>query len=360
MTQFLQASFDGIALGSQYALIVLGFVVIYRATGIINFAQGGALLLGAYMTYNVANTWGWNFYLAILVSAVVVAVFSVLLQRAMLQRVFREVAGVCVGLIVWASVVYNGGSHPVGVLVGLVVGLVVWQVVGLLERRFGSSGPSELPLFGAIMVTIGVLFVVKQVIASIWGFGELSVEDPWEISTWKVGDLIIQHARVATIVLALIGLGLFFLIDRYTRIGVAMRATHFDHEAAIAQGIPTKWVFATAFGLAGVVAAFAGTAAASGTDLITPNLDLIVFLAFPAMILGGFDSPGGAVTGGLLLGWFQNIVKTYVATPPSWFPTDDLTWLGAGFDRVAIFILMILILMVRPYGLFGTEEVRRV
>ena len=360
MTQFLQASFDGLALGSQYALIVLGFVVIYRASGIINFAQGGALILGAYMTYNVSNTWGWNFYLAIVVSCVVVATLSILLQRVMVQRVFREVTGVLVGLLVWASVVYNGASHPFGVLVGIAVGVGAWRLAARIEARVGARGPSELPVFAAIMVTIGVLFVVKQVVAAIWGFGELSVNDPWELSTSKVGDVILGHAKIATIVMALVGLGLFFLIDRYTRIGIAMRATHFDHEAAIAQGISTKLVFATAFGLAGVVAALAGTSAAAGSDLINPNMDLIVFLAFPAMILGGFDSPGGAVAGGVSVGLFQNLVKTYVANPPSWFPVDDLDWLGAGFDRVAIFVMMIVVLMVRPYGFFGTEEVRRV
>ncbi|GJM38191.1 MAG: branched-chain amino acid ABC transporter permease [Acidimicrobiales bacterium] len=360
MTQFLQACFDGLALGSQYALIVMGFVVIYRATGIINFAQGGALILGAYMTYNVSNTWGWNFYLAIVVSAVVVAIFSILLQRAMLQRIFRETIGVIGGLLLWAASVYNGASHAVGVVVGVVAGLVIWQLAARIEARVGARGPSELPLFGAIMVTIGVLFVVRQIVATIWGFGELNVEDPWELDTTMVGDVILQNAKIATIVLAALGLGLFFIIDRYTRIGIAMRATHFDHEAAIAQGISTKLVFATAFGLAGVVAALAGTSAASGANLITPQIDTIVFLAFPAMILGGFDSPGGAVAGGMLVGIFQNLVKTYVAQPPGWFPTDDLTWLGAGFERVAIFVVMILVLLVRPYGLFGTEEVRRV
>lgn len=360
MTQFLQACFDGLALGSQYALIVLGFVVIYRATGIINFAQGGALILGAYMTYNVSNTWNWNFYVAIVISAAVVGGFSILLQRVMLQRVFRETLGVVGGLLMWAAMVYNGSSHPVGVAVGIGSGLVIWQLTARVEARVGARGPSELPLFGAIMVTIGVLFVIRQIVASIWGFGELNVEDPWELDTSTVGDVILQHAKIATIVLAAVGLGLFFLIDRYTRIGIAMRATHFDHEAAIAQGISTKLVFATAFGLAGVVAALAGTSAASGAALITPQIDTIVFLAFPAMILGGFDSPGGAVAGGMLVGIFQNLVKTYVARPPDWFPADDLTWLGAGFERVAIFVVMILVLLVRPYGLFGTQEVRRV
>ena len=139
-----------------------------------------------------------------------------------------------------------------------------------------------------------------------------------------------------------------------------MRATHFDHEAAIAQGIPPKVVFATAFAIAGAVAALAGTADSVGSGLLTPNSDAIVFVAFPAMILGGFDSPLGAVVGGLLVGWFQKVVARFVALSPDWFPFDDLTeTLGVGFEVVAVFIVMIIVLMVRPYGLFGTPEVRR-
>ncbi len=360
MTTFLQATFDGVATGSLYALIVLGFVVIYRATGIINFAQGGALLLGGYITYNVSTSWGWNYFLAIAFSVVVCAGFSVLLQRAMLQRVFREVVGIFVGLLGWATLFYNGTTHPVGLAGGAVIGVLAYWAVARIEARIGDRGPSELPLFGAIMVTIGVLFIVRQVVASIWGFAELSVDDPWELSRTVVGDVVLQHSKLAAIAMAAVALGVFFVVDRYSRIGIAMRATHFDHEAAIAQGISTKIVFATAFAIAGGVAALAGSAATGGPELITPNLDFVVFFAFPAMILGGLDSPGGAVAGGLLVGWIQNLVKTYVATTPEWFPIDDLDWLGAGFERVAIFIVMIIVLMVRPYGLLGTEEVRRV
>ncbi|MCY3849652.1 MAG: branched-chain amino acid ABC transporter permease [Acidimicrobiaceae bacterium] len=360
MTTFWQATFDGVALGSLYALIVLGFVVIYRATGIINFAQGGALLLGAYITYNVSTSWGWNYHVGIVLSVLVCAGFNVLLQRAMLQRVFREVVGISAGLLGWATLFYNGTTHLVGLSGGVAIGLLGWFATARIEARYGDKGPSELPLFGAIMVTIGVLFIVKQVVASIWGFAELSVDDPWELSTSRVGGLVLQHSKLAAIAMAVLALGVFFLVDRYSRIGVAMRATHFDHEAAIAQGISTKIVFATAFAVAGGAAALAGTAATAGPELITPNLDFVVFLAFPAMILGGLDSPAGAVAGGLLVGWIQNLVKTYVATTPEWFPIEDLDWLGAGFERVAIFVVMIIVLMVRPYGLLGTEEVRRV
>ena len=101
------------------------------------------------------------------------------------------------------------------------------------------------------------------------------------------------------------------------------------------------------------MAALAGTTEGAGIAQLTPNLDLIVFLAFPAMILGGFDSPGGAVLGGIVIGIVQNLTKVY---QPEW----DLQWLGIGFDRVAVFIVMLVVLMVRPYGLFGTREVHRV
>lgn len=360
MTTFLQATFDGIALGSLYALIVLGFVVIYRATGIINFAQGGMLLLGGYVTYNVSTSWGLNYYFGVGVSVLVCAGFSVLLQRAMLQRVFCETVGVCAGLLGWGVLVYIGASHAVGLPVGAAIGLLALLGTARLESRYGDRGPSELPLFGAIMVTIGVLFIVKQVVASVWGFAELSVDDPYELSTTVVADVVLQHSKLAATAMAVAALGVFFAVDRYSRIGIAMRATHFDHEAAIAQGISTKIVFATAFAIAGGAAALAGTAATAGPELITPNLDFVVFLAFPAMILGGLDSPAGAVAGGIGVGWIQNIVKSYVATTPGWFPVEDLDWLGAGFERVAIFIVMIVVLLVRPYGLLGTEEVRRV
>ena len=361
MTGFLQATFDGLALGAQYALLVLGFVVVFRATGIINLAQGASLLLGAYLVFNATDTWGWNYYLALTFSIVVTAAFSVLLQRAMLQRVYREVLGIALGLVAWAALFYNGLSHAPALAGGVVVGVATWRGTAVIERRWGPRGPSELPPFAAVMVTMGVLLAAKQILASVWGFGELSIDDPWEIDFTVIGKVVVSHAKLATLGLAGIALLAFFIVDRYTKVGVAMRATQSDLEVAIAQGISTKHVFALAFGIAGAVAALAGASATSGPTLLTTNADLVVFLAFPAMIMGGFDSPAGAVVGGLFMGWVQNLAKFYLAAPPSWFPIDDpAEVLGAGFDRVVIFVMMIVVLMVRPYGLFGTEEVRRV
>lgn len=349
MTEFIQAVVDGIALGAQYSLIVLGFVVIFRATGIINFAQGGLVLLGAYLTYNSHVTWGLNFYLSILISMVLVAIVGVLIQRSILQLTFRETGGIAAGLLAW-SVAQYGEIDPWSAFgIGLVIGALTWGLLWALERRSSTSRYNELPIFGAVMVTIGLLFAIKQLVPSVWGFGELSMDDPWGFSNLVVGDISISHADLWTVGLAIVGLGIFFVFDKFTKIGIAMRAVHFDQEAAVAQGIPTGLVFGVAWGIAGAVAALAGATAGAGVAQLTPQLDLVVFLAFPAIILGGFDSPPGAVVGGVIIGVVQNLVKVY-----------QLEAWGVGFDRVGIFIVMILVLLVRPYGLFGTPEVRRV
>ena len=310
MEQLLQGVFDGIALGSRYSLIVLGFVVIYRATGIINFAQGGFLLIGAFLTYNFSQTWGWNFYLSLFLSMIVTSIIAILIQLLLLHRSLKEITAGGFCLLIWSVSFYNGNTHLVSLIIGLIAGVFIYFLVRGLEIRFGSSQSNELPIFGSIIVTIGILFVIKQVVPSIWGFAEINMGDPWGFKIIKAGDLVFTHAKLWTIALTAIALLGFFLVNRYTKIGIAMRAAHFDHEAAFAQGISLKVVFATAFGIAGAVAALAGTVTGVGIAQLTPNMDLIVFLAFPAMILGGFDSPGGAVIGGVIVGIIQNLTKS--------------------------------------------------
>jgi branched-chain amino acid transport system permease protein len=135
---------------------------------------------------------------------------------------------------------------------------------------------------------------------------------------------------------------------------VAMRATAFDQEAALAQGISARTVFAMSWAIAGVLAVLAGVTLASGSAGVQPAIGTVALLAFPAMIVGGLDSPLGAVLGGLIIGITQAIVAGYQAD------IIILRSLGEGFQSVAPYVVMILILLVRPYGLFGTPEVRRV
>ncbi len=298
MTEFLEFCFQGVAIGSRYALVALGFVVIYRATGVINFAQGGFVLLGAYLTYNANVTWDLPFAVAVLLA----------------------------------------------VLGGAIVGALVEMLI--LRRMVGQ------PVFAVIMITIGLLFVIEQATTSIWGFDNLNLGDPWGIDNTEVGGVVMPLRDLWTIGLVAAVLAGFFVYFRRSTMGIAMRATALDQEAAMAQGISVRRVFAVSWAIAGAVAALAGMSLATGSAAVRPSISLFALLAFPAIILGGFDSPGGAVLGGIVIGIVQQLTAGYA---PEYAP-----WLGNNFHLVMPYVVMVLILMVRPYGLFGTPEVERV
>ena len=292
----LQATISGVALGARYALIALGFVVVFRATGVINFANGGFVLIGAYLTYNFSVTWGLNFYLAIAMSMASGFVLGVFLEWLVLQRLVGE------------------------------------------------------QVFTVIMVTIGLLFIMDNVTTAVWGPTNLVLGDPWRGQVLEVGDVAIAHRDLWGVAFAAAVLLAFLLFFRFTKYGLLMRATALDPEAALAQGIGARGIYRLAWGIAGLVAALAGTTFAAGSGL-QPGLGLIALSAFPAMILGGLDSPLGAVVGGITIGVLQQLAQLLAP--------DYLEWAGTSVELVVPYIVMVLILLVRPYGLFGTREVRR-
>jgi branched-chain amino acid transport system permease protein len=297
MSELVQILLQGVALGAKLALVALGFVVIFKATGVINFAQGGLVLIGAYLTYNVSETWGVPFYVAVVVAMV-------------------------------------GGA-----------------LVGALVERVALRPMIGKPTFAAIMVTIGVLFVLEQVVTSIWGFDNLNLGDPWRSRTLHAGDVTLAVRDLWTIGLTAAALAAFFAFFRYSSTGVAMRASALDPEAALAQGISPGRVYTLAWAISGAVAALAGVTLASGSAQLAPGIGFVALAAFPAVILGGLDSPGGAVVGGILIGVSQTLTARYL---------NDVEWLGTNFHNAMPYILMIVVLLVRPYGLFGTKEVQRV
>jgi len=297
MTDFLQLCFAGLALGSRYALVALGFVIIFKASGVINFAQGALVTLGAYLAYNFNQTWDLPFVLAL----------------------------------------------PLAVATGALVGVVVQRL--LLRRMVGR------PVFAVIMITIGLLFLLEQAMPSIWGYDALDLGDPWGIDTVTVGGVVLAVKDLWAIALAGVVLLGFFLFFKYSRMGVAMRASALDQEAALARGISVRRVFAWSWGIAGGVAALAGVSLGSGPAAVTPSLGLVALAAFPAMILGGLDSPKGAVVGGVLIGVTQTLTAGY--------QPEYAAFLGNNFYVVMPYVLMIAILLIRPYGLFGTKEVQR-
>ncbi len=244
MTNFLQLVVAGVALGFQYAVVALGFVIIFKATGVINFAQGGLVMLGAYLTYNAHVTWGIPFWPSVLVAVAATAA----------------------------------------------VGLVVERLI--LRRMIGK------PPFALIMITIGLLFVIQELVSAIWGFDALNLGDPWGIDTVEVGNVVISVKDIWTVVLATLVLLVFFAFFRFTTMGLAMRATAIDQEAALAQGMSAKRVFAVSWAFAGGVAAIGGVTIAAGPGGLSPSVQFFALLAFPAIILGGLDSPGARSSAG--------------------------------------------------------------
>ena len=297
MTTFFQLFAAGIALGCIYALVALGFTVIYRASQVINFAQGALLLVGAY-----------------------------LISWFALDRHFPFGVAVVLALII---------TIAVG---------VVFQVV-VLRHVVGQ------PIFTVVMITIGLNIVLQGGVPAMFGSTERGIGDPWGSSSLDLSSVTVTWVTVWTVVTTLVILGLFFAFNRYSRYGLAMRATAADEEAAMAVGVPTRRVYALAWGLAGAVATVGGLFLATFPRSLDPSLGSIALFAFPAIILGGLDSPLGAVVGGVIIGLVEEMTAGY--------QPNYASWLGHNFYIVAPYIVMILVLLVRPYGLFGSRPAER-
>ena len=297
MSDFVQFLIAGVSLGSVYALICLGFVVIYRATGVVNFAQGGFVVLGAFLTHELAVRQGMPFVAAVPLAMFLVAAVGFLLERF----VFRPMVG--------------------------------------------------QPTFAMILITLGVLFVMEQACAARWGYDVMLLGDPWGVETLEVLGATVKVADLWTVGAAAVALGALFALFRFSTLGIAMRAGAADPEAALAHGISPQAIHGLSWAIAGAVATMAGVFLAAGPKGVDLSLSFVAFRAFPAMILGGLDSAEGAVAGGLLIGLIEVFSAAYlVPAVPS---------LGANFHVVMPYLVMVAILIVRPYGLFGREEVRR-
>lgn len=298
MTFFLQAVMSGIALGAVYALLALGFVIIYRATDVVSFAQPALMVFGAYWTVYFATVIGWNFWLALVIAAVLGAAMGGLVERVFLRP-----------------------------LVGR-------------------------PPFSAVMVTIGLDIVLRVIVHDLLGINQRSVGDPFGLRTVDVGGIPVPISDIAALLGAILVISLLLVFYRTTKYGLAMRAAAFDQEAAMAQGIPVGRMFGLSWALAGAMAAVAGTFLGMGNSSISRSTWVFALKALPVIVLGGLDSIRGAIVGGAIIGIAESLTAAY---QPRTAP-----WLGAGFELVVPYAVMVVVLLVKPYGLFGTAEVQRV
>ncbi len=289
---FMQFLLSGLSIGSIYALVALGFVLIYKSTSILNLAQGEFLMVGAYVCLSLTLDYGLDFF----TSFIITMVFSVLL------------------------------------------GLLVERMI--LRPLIGE------PIISVIMVTLGLTYVLRGVVIMIWGndIRQFNVFPEQPINLWGVK---LTYLYLWSMGVSLLLLTFFAIFFKYARTGIYMRAVADHQTAAQSMGISVKRIFAISWCIAAVVSSIGGilvgNIAGVGVDLSYIGLKVL-----PAVILGGLDSVLGAIIGGLVVGVLEFLSAGYL---DPYLPA---------INEVFPFVVMVLVLMIKPYGLFGTEEIERV
>jgi branched-chain amino acid transport system permease protein len=207
------------------------------------------------------------------------------------------------------------------------------------------------PVFVISIITLGVDIVIRVVVNAYIGLDVRQVGAPWGLTTSRLLGIEVQQRHLIMFVTTMVLVAILFAFFRYSRMGLAMRAVACDQEVALAQGVSVGQVFMLSWAIAGALATIAGVFVSTGAG-VDQQLWIIAFKALPVIILGGLDSLGGAVIAGLAIGVVESLVATYGA--------DIAPWLGGEFSLVTPYLVMMVVLLVRPYGLFGTREVIRI
>ncbi len=295
MEFLLQLVINGLVVGSIYALVALGFVVIYKSSSILNFAQGEFLMVGAYVCLTALTAGHVPF---------------------------------------WA---------------GFALTLAFSAVLGIALERFALRPMIGEPVISVIMLTLGLSSVLRAIIQGIWGTGTRPFPPVFPSDPVMLGPLPVSRGylwSVGCVALLLVVFGVFF---KYTRAGIAMRAVAFSQQTALSMGISVKRIFALSWSIAAVVSAVGGILLGAVRGGVDGSLAFFGLKVIPVVILGGLDSVLGAIVGGLAIGVLENLSGGYLDP-----------FFGGGVKEVAPFVALVLILMVKPYGLFGKVKIERV
>jgi branched-chain amino acid transport system permease protein len=290
MVQFFQLLISGVAQGCIYGLIALGFVLIYKATETVSFAQGELMMLGAFGGLVAMTMLGMPYWLSIISAVIAMALVGALIEMAVIRPILGQ------------------------------------------------------PAFSIVMLTIGVGYVARGLITMIPNIGTetQALPVPYKDEIWKLGGLILNVEHMVVIAATGVLCLLLFALFRYSKLGIAMQATSQNQLAAYYMGIPVKRLNSIAWALAAAVASIAGLLLAPIT-FVHANMGFIGLKAFPAAVVGGFGSLPGAIVGGLVIGLVEAFSGFY---------------LPDGFKDTAAYIVVLVMLMVRPNGLFG-EKLRK-
>jgi len=286
----IQVLLSGIALGSIYGLVALGFAVIFKATDVFNFAQGMLVAFGAYFAVTTINLLGLPFPVAILAIVAASAALGVIIHVVFIQPL------------------------------------------------------SGRPMLAVIMLTIALSIVMREVIEILYGLQGRTLTTPIPTGIFMIGEVRVSQLHLVAASVSWVCMAAFFAFFRFTPIGLLMRATADGYEAALVSGINVKVMNRLAWGIGASLAAVGGLFLGQ-LQIVSTELEHIGLLALPAVVIGGMQSIPGAIIGGLLVGLIEQLAATYIS-PKS---TD-----------IVVYGLLLMILMVRPWGLFGQRELGRV
>ncbi len=292
LNQLLQLSVAGVAQGCVYALVALGFVLIYKATETVNFAQGDLMMLGAFFALTSSVILGWPYWATILFAVAIMAIVGMLLEKIVLRPVLGQ------------------------------------------------------PAFTVVMITIGVGYVLRGVVTMVpgWGTDTFTLPTPFSEGVVKFGEIIFAVQQLSVIGMTTALCAVLYLFFRYAKLGVAMQATSQNQLAAAYMGIPVRRVNMLVWGLSAGVATFAGILLAPVT-FVHSNMGFIGLKAFPAAVVGGFGSVPGAIVGGLIIGMVEAIAGFYMPE---------------GFKDVAAYVVVLVVLLIKPSGIFGDTARKKV
>ena len=294
MAEFFQHVVAGLATGAIFAALALALVLIHRATGVINFAQGEMAMFTTYIAWTLTENHGWSYWPAFVATLAFAFVLGVGVQRVVIAPV---------------------------------------------------SNASVLTI---VIMTIGLVLTFNGLASLIWSAEIRAFESPFPNETWDLGGVAISQQDVGTFGVVLVLVALLWPFFQFTKTGLALRASALNPDASRLVGVRVGWMLAIGWGLAAMLGAVAGMLAAP-TVLLDPNMmQAILIYAFAAAVLGGIDSPFGAVAGGLLLGVGLNLIGTY----------SD--FVGADLKLPVALLIILIVLLVRPAGLFGKHVTRRV
>jgi branched-chain amino acid transport system permease protein len=298
-TDFMQQVVSGLASGGVYALLALALVIIHRSTGVINFAQGEMATLSAYICWTLLTNHGWWYWPAFVATLVVSFLGGVGIHRLVIRPVER----------------------------GNVLRIVI--------------------------VTIGLFIAVNGFVVWKWGGEPQQLRSPFGVQTFDVGGVVVAAQDLGAIAVALGIVVVLWLLFQYTKLGLALRAAAVNPEEARLVGVRVSWMLALGWGLAAALGAVAGMLTAPTVGLDPQMMQAVLIYAFAAAVLGGIDSPLGAVVGGLLLGVLLNLL-TYLSQ------YGAFTWFTEELRLPMALLIILVVLVVRPQGIFGKPEVKRV